>query len=347
MKQDFEAVVLDESKYSTWNELAASAPAGSIYSNTDYLNALCEATGGRFRVLGIYRGGQLTGGIALYEEESRFGTVLSNRLLLYYNGILIAPAKSSYPSERTARELAALTLLQAKLAQAGYAHTVVHNRAPIMDVRPFVSCGWRAYPSYSYVMTFPDLKAAWARIEQNLRRLIGRCESGGVVLAEDDDFESFFRLHLETHKRKGAPLYLSERRFARYFERLHGLGLSKLFHARTPQGQSVATQLVLMNKHATTHTVCAAADKAFLSQGVSPFLRWKVCEHLAQSGFTANDLTDASLNDVTHFKSQLGGELVMNLVLTRPDKSTYRLHRGLRQTKSGFASLVKKLLSKT
>jgi len=36
---------------------------------------------------------------------------------------------------------------------------------------------------------------------------------------------------------------------------------------------------------------------------------------LAALGYDGIDLTDAALNPVTHFKSQLGGELVLNLVV--------------------------------
>lgn len=343
MKQVLVASVLDDSQFGIWNELVAGSPAGSVYSDTEYLEVLCKATGGSFRILGVHRGGELIGGIAIYVERSRSALVLSNRLLLYYNGIVLATPKSQYPSERTSQELAVLSAIESKLSQARYDRTVIHNRDPLSDVRAFTSKGWNAKPSYSYVMTFTDLDASWARIEQNLRRLIKRCEATGAVFMEDDDFDSFYRLHLETHQRKGAPLYLPARAFRSYFENLRALGLCKLFHVRTLQGQAMASQLVLTSKHQVTHTVCAAADKSFLSQGASPFLRWSVCRFLAATGYAATDLTDASLNDVTHFKSQLGGQLVTNLVLTKPDSICYRVTRRIWHVSSKGASLLKRL----
>jgi hypothetical protein len=63
--------------------------------------------------------------------------------------------------------------------------------------------------------------------------------------------------------------------------------------------------------------------------GAAAFLRWKVFEWLASRGYTKNDLTDAELNSVTHFKSQLGGDLVMNFVLQRPDNMMFRAHDAL------------------
>ena len=63
----------------------------------------------------------------------------------------------------------------------------------------------------------------------------------------------------------------------------------------------------------------AAADPAFLNTGATAFLRWKVFETLSSLGYAANDLTDAALNPVTHFKSQLGGDLELCLVLENPE----------------------------
>jgi hypothetical protein len=46
-------------------------------------------------------------------------------------------------------------------------------------------------------------------------------------------------------------------------------------------------------------------------------------------GYAANDLTDAELNPVTHFKSQLGGNLETSLVLSGRDSGRFRSHTAL------------------
>jgi hypothetical protein len=172
-------------------------------------------------------------------------------------------------------------------------------------------------------------------VDQNLRRLVDRCERAGLAVSDDADFEPFFRLHEQTHARKGAPIYLPRERFARWFERLHGLGLARLFHARLPDGRPVASQVVLLG-HPVTHTVAAASDAEHQSLGAAAFLRWRVFERLAALGARANDLTDASLNSVTRFKAQLGGDLLPCLVLESPETLRFRAGRALR---AGLASL--------
>jgi hypothetical protein len=137
----------------------------------------------------------------------------------------------------------------------------------------------------------------------------------------------------------GAEPYLPEDRFGRWFRALHQLGLCRLFQARLPDGKPIAAQIVLLGAHPISHTVCAATDPAHRRLGASTFLRWRVFEWLAVQGKAGNDLTDAALNPVTHFKSQFGGELVTNFVLERRGNVLWRMSVA---AESGYRALRRK-----
>lgn len=317
--------ILARDEYPHWTSLVAGSPTGSIYSLPEYLEALAEATGGSCRVLVAERDGHIVGGIGLYEERGRFGTCIAPRPLLYYNGFVLVPHESSYPSHRTAWQLHAIGALEQALSQLPHARIRIKSRSAFQDARIFLAQGWSAQPTYSYVVDISDLEAAWERVDKNQRRLVSNCIKQGLQLTVDEDFDSFHQLHVQTHDRKGAPLYLPRKAFHQFFTRLHAQELCRLYHARLPDGRAIASQLVLASAHPVTHTVCAAADAEFLNLGASAFLRWKAFEHLAGDGYLGNDLTDAALNPVTRFKSQLGGELTMPLVMWRPDRLPLRL----------------------
>lgn len=305
---------------------------------------LCSAAGGRFRILGYGRGGELTGGIALYETDTFWGRRCGGRLLLYYNGIVEKPHVSKYPSEQTSRHNELMTGIEAAIAACGFGRVQLRNRHPITDARVFLSRGWRVSPSYSYEVALRDSGAAWERVEQNLRRLIRRAERAGIQVTQDDDFDSFFRLHEQTHVRKKISLYLPRPAFELYFQRLRSQKLCWLFHARLPDGRVISSQLVLGGPHRVSHTVAAAADPDYLQTGATPLLRWKAFDHLSRLGYEANDLTDAELNPVTHFKSQLGGELKTNLVLTRPDSLRFKVHNVFQRTNASARRGIKTFL---
>jgi predicted DNA-binding ribbon-helix-helix protein len=181
-----------------------------------------------------------------------------------------------------------------------------------------------------------DLPGQWNRVEQNLRRLVDRCAEQNIAHTEDDDFESFLRLHKLTMSHHEAALYLPDDPFRRWFETLHRSGLRRLFHARLPSGESIAAQIVLLAEHPVSHTVCAAIDPEHRRLGAAAFLRWRTFEWLARQGKTGNDLTDAALNSVTHFKSQLGGDLVTNLVVETRGTTAWRAASALGGAYSGL-----------
>ena len=324
MTWDLAVRVLEPVTWPTWDKFVVDATGGSVYSLSGYLDVLCTAAGGRFRILAAMRGDEIAGGVALYERDTRGGVFVSPRLLLYYNGVVVRRYESQYPSENTARRVKILTALEAAISGLGYGSINLRSRA-LNDVRPFVARGWTVQPSYSYVVSL-DLEAAWGRVEQNVRRLIDRARNERFTFTDEDDFDSFFRLHSSTLDRHGAGPYLPRDAFRAYYAALRRQSLGRLFHARTADGRTAASQLVLLGPHAVSHTVCAGADPELNKLGASAFLRWSAFEALAGLGYTGNDLTDATLNPVTHFKSQFGGALELSLVVQSPRSRTFRLH---------------------
>lgn len=316
---------LASTEYDTWNRLVSSSPEGSIYCTPEYLDVICSVTDARFRVLAAEKGGEIVGGMALYERRAPWGKYAAPRLLLYYHGPVIGPHDSKYPSEQTSRCNEILTALAEELEGAGYGRIVLRNCSSLRDVRAFVARGWKTWISYTYVVAVHDLERQWGLVEQNLRRLIQRCRRQGIQLTDDDDFESFWSMHQATHDRKKVALYLPRAAFSQYFQRLRSQDLCRLYHARLPDGRSVSAQLVLLGPHPRTHTVCAGADPEFLPTGATAFLRWSVFEELSRMGYAANDLTDAALNPVSHFKSQFGGNLEPCLNLRGPESTMFRL----------------------
>jgi hypothetical protein len=337
---------LSEGDFPAWSELVAASPEGSPYALPEYLETLCRSTGGTFRIRAVIKGEEIVGGIGLYMEKRRSGTVVSPRLLLYYNGPVLRAYDTRYPSDRTRRHVRILRALEASLRTDGFARLALKPRNPLGDVRIFDRNGWTARPGYTYVVPLADLEALEQRYDRNVRRLVNRARREGIELSIDEDFDAFYRFHRETHERKGAPLYLREAAFARYFRELRGKGLVELYHARLPDGRSAAAQLVLLGPHPVTHTVCAAADEELQNTGANPFLRCAAFEDLSRRGYEANDLTDASLNPVTDFKAQLGGDLEAHFEVSRSTprfRADRAVDRSIRRARGRLAGGLRQL----
>ena len=292
------------------------------------------------------RAGEVVGGVPLYERDSRLGSFVSPRLLLYYLGPILRRSESKYPSQQTARNVETLEALAGALGGLGHAQVTLKARHTVADVRPFLLAGWSCSPTYTYVVSLSELPKQWNRVEQNLRRLVDRCAAEDVRFSEDDDFESFLGLHHLTMLHHGAAPYLPDEAFRRWFQTLHRAGLCRLFQARLPDGQVLAAQLVLLGTHPVSHTVCAATDPVHRRLGAAAFLRWRAFEWLGAHGKTGNDLTDAALGPVTHFKSQFGGELVTNFVVQNRGTVAWRagsaLELGYRRARQQAGALVRR-----
>ena len=334
-----EASDLEAGERAEWESFVRSSEFGSPYSLPDYLEVLADVVGGTARTIVARRGGTIAGGIGFLERSSPVASFVAPRLLLYYNGFVLRDYDTRYPSQRVARQTEVVTALAENLVARRYGRLEIRSRSPFTDVRPLTSAGWSAEPSYSYVVPILDLERLWSRIDQNLRRLVDRGRGLGLELVVDDDFGAFYDLHQSTGERKDAPVYLPRDAFSRYYERLAALGLCTLFHARAADGTVAASQLVLLG-HPITHTVSAAADAAWQKNGANAFLRWSVFEYLAGKGFAANDLTDATPSPVARFKSQLGGDLALSFVTSRPTSLPYSAQRaamaGARRARSVF-----------
>ena len=339
-------------EFAEWGEFVGRSPDGSVYAEAGYLEALAAVTGASFRIVGVRRAGQLVGGVGLYETRSPLrGRHAGPRLLLHYHGPLFAPYDGSYPSKKTADDLEIQAALLDYLASLRLDSIILKSRSTVRDVRAYLARGWRAHPSYTYVVPLTDLKEQWQRVEGNLRRLIKRCsEVDGLRFTDDADFDSFFRLHSLALGRRSIPPYLPQSAFRHFIQQVLAAGIARLQHARLPNGAAIASQLVLLGKHRVSHTVCAGMDPDYSRLGASAFLRWRGFEALAALGYQANDLTDAALNSVTHFKSQFGGSLESMLVLEAPHSRRRRagqtIERALRLPRSMGGWLIRRVFGR-
>ncbi len=306
---------LEPSEFESWDRFVDTTRLGTIYNQSFFLRPLSRAFGTDFRILAAFKGTELVGGIALHFQPGKYGDMVQIRPLLYYNGLVISDFESKYPSITSSRQTEVVQAILNELEAGRYAAAEISSLYPFEDYRPFLARGWRLWPRYTYVVPIADLKKQWESAEQNIRRLISRCERDGMQLELSDDPELFYTMNKNTYLRKGVNPYISQDKFIQLYKSLKECNACQIYFALTPDGQRAAAHVVLSTKHPLTHTWMAGSDPQFLQSGASAFLRWKVFEHLNQRGYQYNDLTDAMIEKVARFKSQFGGRLEPSFVI--------------------------------
>jgi len=320
---------LTEAQFDQWDRFVDASDQGSIYSQAFFLRALCEAAGTHFKILTIWKGTELLGGIGLHFVPSSYGARVHPRGLLYYNGVVLRNFATKHPASATYRQIEIVQQILKELDDKKYGSLEMTNRPTLTDLRAFIWDGWHLGVRYTYQAPLGDLDKLWDGAEQNVRRLIKRCEQTGMQFVANDDFETFYRLHRATCQRKGVSPYLPFEPFQRLYAALRARNCAQIFFACLPDGKPVAAQIVLFSAHPVTHTWAAGSDAQYLESGASAFLRWQVFEVLHQRGFQANDLTDAMNPSVAKFKSQFGGTLVPCFMVAKINSPALRLRTRL------------------
>ena len=336
---------LEESEYELWDRFVDDSRHGSIYSQSYFLEAICKAFGTRFRILAVFKNEELVGGIGLHLEPGRYGDMIQLRPLLYYNGPVIKDFESKYPSVTESRQVEVIEVLLGELNGGRYASAELSNTFAFHDLRPFFRHGWQLFPRYTYIVPINDPARHWEQVEQNLRRLISRCERQGFHLEPSDDAGDFYSMHEKTYLRKGVQPYIGRDQFIKLHQALKARGACQIYFAVTPDGRRAAGEVVLMSKHPLTHTWMAGSEPDLLRTGASAFLRWKVFEDLHRRGYAFNDLTDAMNEHVAKFKSQLGGRLENSFVVHKVISPRLKLQKRILRLTDWITSPIRGRLS--
>lgn len=344
MATDIKVKYLDASEYDSWDRFVDESPQGSIYSQSYFLESFCKVSGGQFRILGVYQHDELQGGIGLHYHKSRYGDRIRLQAPLYYNGIVLKRFDSKYPSINSSKEAEVIRAILGELEGGTYASAELGNRFTFEDPRLLLQRGWQVWPRYTYIVSIQDLNRQWEKVEQNLRRLISRCEKEGMTLEPSNDADKFYSMYASTYHRKGVQPYVSREQFLNLHDALSKRDACQIYFATTATGKRAAGEIVLMSKHPVTHTWMAGSDPEFLRSGASAFLRWKAFEDLNRRGYECNDLTDAMNETVAKFKSQFGGDLKPSFVLYKTFSSKLRIHDRISSLLTRSVNLARRLL---
>ena len=200
-----------------WSAFVAASPTGSAYSLPAYLDALAAPPAGgsasspRAAATSSSAGSRSTS--ARRVSASSSARVCSSTTTGSSCGRRRRGIPPSAPSRKCKTVDCARRGLEQRSASAASssAHAAVHGRAtipgPRMDGDAVVQLRRPARRP----------RGQWGRDEQNLRRLVGRCEREGSV-PSDERVRSVLRAPFRAHERKGAPLYLPADAFRAYYE---------------------------------------------------------------------------------------------------------------------------------
>jgi GNAT superfamily N-acetyltransferase len=169
-----------------------------------------------------------------------------------------------------------------------------------------VWAGWRAVPRYTYILdTTRDLP-----VTDSVRRHIRKCRESGCTLSTVWDLDAFGSVFDATRERQGFGLRLAPEAFRTLATQLHDAGLAWMASARSTDGRTLSSQIVLSVPGGRgAYMWTAGTHPEHLSSGVSAWLMVEIAAEARRRGHTFWDLCGADYPSIARFKSELGGTL--------------------------------------
>jgi hypothetical protein len=303
---DIHARYLSSSEYPVWDRFAANSPSATVFDETRWLQPICDIFSCELKILGVFKGQSLQGGIT-FTTKKRFGKTLAIRIpLCPTNSCIISKSLSSFTAKETSHTLT-VTETIARFLSANFAFAVVTNNPYLADIRSFVWDGWMTSVQYTYQLDISSI--ALAKLPPTRRSRIVNAKSN-VSVRQIDTPDTAYRLLQKTYTRKDVPVPLTREQLSAIYARL-GSEKIALMCAYLNDGTPAAASISLTDEQSgNAYTLLSGFDPAFRDTNAATLLKWELIELLKSRGFRMLDFVGAENKTIALYKSEFGGQLV-------------------------------------
>ena len=315
---------LEKSEYEAWDNLVWDSPDGTVYHDTRWLNAVCEAVGDRLVVFGFLAENDLVAGVPLQIRRKGPFSLARRAFATPYSGIVRHPSPAGLPSASlaTAVEQVAGVFSKTVLTFSPYASDFVLPHT------------WRQETRATFLLDITDPKKTWDRFAFEVRNRIRKARKCGVTVESPANSREFYSLYHDTFHSQGKFLPIESQGFEGLLQQLDASALSRSYLARMPDGRPAAACLCLFDAKRVYYSL-AGSHRDLRKTGAPSFLVWRIVEDCSHQ-VPEFDFGGANIPPITQFKSKFRGRLV-----SYPEVCIYR--NALLRTLFGLRSLSRKI----
>jgi hypothetical protein len=303
---DIQARYLDSSEYPLWDSFVANSSSATIFDETRWLQPVCDIFSCELKILGVFKGGTLHGGVA-FTTKKRFGKPIATRVpLCPTNSCIISPSLSSFTAKETSHILQ-ITEAIARFLTANFEFVVVTNNHFLADIRSFVWDGWMTSVQYTYHVDLQSMNLSRVPPTRRSRILNARKH---VSVREIDSPDIAYALLQKTYSRKDVSVPLTREQLSALYARFGPsqiLLLCSFLEDRTPAAVGIA---LMDETRRNGYLLLAGFDPAYRDTNAATLTEWGLIELLQKREFVMLDLVGAENKTIALYKSEFGGQLV-------------------------------------
>lgn len=316
----FKIKKLTKNDYPLWEQFLSESPQRTVFSTTDWLNAISPAFGGKTIIYGCFQNTNLVGGCGLIERK-KIGMPFSvpKEMLMPYQPIIL----KNFDYKRNAKEISQTIQVVraiAKTLSRDYKYISIIHHHSLTDVRPFLWENWDAQLRYNYVIPLTTPDQIYSGFRRNIRKQISKAERQNISIMESDNIELFYELVKKSFVKHDHQFPIPEEILFELFSELHSKNIAKLFMAKAEH--RITSARIILCKFDTVHDWLAGADPEFLNSGATPLLIWQILKKHWEN-YNYFDFGGATyLPSIARFKNNFGGKLIP-YYLTEKYSSTF------------------------
>jgi hypothetical protein len=322
--------IIEPSYYEKWNNFVSKCPTGNIFIKTFWLESIVAEIGGKYELVGCFKGDELVGGCLLYLPNPRW-RIVSLPPYTTYNGIAYMPSSSKYKYKCEKWVLDITTSLRDFFEQH-YDYVILINSPEVTDIRAFEWTGWEVVVRYTYLLRFDTLNNPTEYIAPDIKRCAKLAVQNGVEVVQTCGIDKLVELVEKTCERQDVSYPFLHSLFPSLCYSLIEKNIGRIYLAQTQEGEAIAGCLIVFDE-AKSYYVVAGADYRYFDKHGNQLLATTVIKDVA-SQRSCFDLCGAFIRTVSFNKSQWGGGLVPHYMVRKPCSAKAKLAYIPRKIKS-------------
>jgi hypothetical protein len=294
--------ILSSDEYKMWDDFVCCSPNGTIFHKTFWL----KSWGNNFDIFGLFKGGNLSGGIVAPYRKFFGEKVIAPAPLSPYSGIIFPDYKGRYVSKiacekETASELARFLSKRYKWGTLPFSPSVV-------DMQPFIWNGFNVRVGYTYILDVSNMDECWSGMDAKRRNDITKAQKDELVVLPANSFDEVIEIVEKTFQRQNISPSWKETAY-RYYDELHKRNLCKGFICTDKQGNKLAAAFIVWDEK-RAYYLLGGYDAENKHHGASAMCMWEAIKFTSiELGLREFDFEGSTIPQIEQFFRKFGGRL--------------------------------------
>jgi len=291
--------VLTSGEDEIWDDLVRHSTQGNFFQSSAWWNVVNEIQ--PVRRVGVFEGDGLIGGCSFILRRRMGIVILSNTWLAPYHGMMMRDREIDRSiNEQSAFREVIRSIAEFSLSQAG--KVVMINAPEFLDIREFVSMGWRCGVRYTFRSALEEIDVLEKQFRPAAQRQINKARKLGISVVERNDAALFYSLYEKTFQRQEMDVPAGENFFERLLKQIEKDDCGKLFVTVDREGRALAGALVTWDDK-RGYFAFGGSDPEFWQTGSTLLLHREIMRYLAiERNLPEYDWVGANTPSIVQFK---------------------------------------------